>query len=54
MSSSLIDLKLLYEGQIPWGTLYAELLNNGQVLELAWKDARVVLFMSTVSKGMSI
>ena len=54
ISSSLMDLKLLYEGQIPWGTLYAELSNNGQVLELAWKDARVILFISTVGKGMSI
>ena len=54
MSSSLMDLKLLYKGQILWGTLYAELSNNGQVLELAQKDARVVLFISTVGKGMSI
>ena len=54
MSPSLIDLKLIHEGQIPWGTLYAELSNNGQVLELAWKDSKIVLFMSTVGKGMFI
>jgi Transposase IS4 len=48
MSSTLINLKLLHEGQIPWGTLYAEVTNNGQVLQLAWKDARMVLFMTTI------
>ena len=51
---SLINLKLIHEGQIPWGTLYAELSNNGQVLELAWKDSKIVLFMSTVGKGIFI
>ena len=54
MSPSLVDLKLIHEGQIPWGTLYVELSNNGQVLELAWKDSKIVLFISTVGKGMFI
>ena len=35
ISSSLIDLKLLYKGYISQGILYIELLNISQVLELA-------------------
>ena len=54
ISSSLINLKLLHKGQILWSILYAELLNNGQVLELAWKDARTVLFMTTIGSGVYI
>ena len=49
---SLINLKLIYKGQIPQGTLYIELLNNGQVLELTQKDSKIVLFISTISKGI--
>ena len=50
----LIDLKLIYKGQIPQGILYIELLDNGQVLELAQKDSKIILFISTVSKGIFI
>lgn len=48
MSSELVDLKLYYNNQIEWGKLYTEVSKDGQVMELAWKDAQVVLFMSTV------
>ena len=37
---------------IPWGQLYGALSSNGEVLELAWKDANVVLFMTTVHNGL--
>ena len=51
ISSSLVDLKLIYNSQIPWGTLYAETSEDSTVMEFAWKDAQVVLFMSTVANG---
>ena len=44
----LIDLKKTYKNQIPWGTLYRELSKNHQVMEFAWKDSKVILFLSTV------
>jgi hypothetical protein len=36
---SLTDLKLVYTAQIPWGTLYRELLEGYMVMEFAWADA---------------
>jgi hypothetical protein len=47
----LAELKLTYAAQIPWGELYGELSEDSQVMEFAWKDANVVLFMSTVDDG---
>jgi len=35
------------------GILYGELSKDGQVMEFAWKDANIVLFMSTVDDGKS-
>ena len=46
-----MDLKLIYNSQIPWDTLYAETSEDSTVMEFAWKDAQVVLFMSTVADG---
>ena len=48
---TLSDLKLKYGGQLAWGQLYGELSQDGQVMELAWKDQNVVLFMTTVATG---
>ena len=48
---TLAELKLTHTAQIPWGELYGELSKDGQVMEFAWKDANVVLFMSTVNDG---
>lgn len=49
----LTDLKLVHTAQIPWGTLYGELSKGRTVMEFAWADAQVVLFMSTVHDGQS-
>ena len=49
----LIKLKLTHTGQIPWGELYGELSKDGQIMEFAWKDANIVLFISTVDDGKS-
>ena len=48
---SLSDLKLVYSSQIEWGKLYGRLSQDGTVMEFAWKDADVVLFISTVDSG---
>lgn len=51
LEPSLVDLKLDYGNQIPWGELYGTLSPNNEVLEFAWKDQNVVLFMTTVIDG---
>jgi Transposase IS4 len=50
-SRQLQELKLTHSYQIPWGELYGELSKDHTVMEFAWKDANVVLFMSTVHSG---
>ena len=51
INQTLVELKLTHAAQIPWGELYAEVSKDGQVIEFAWKDANIVLFMSTVDDG---
>ena len=34
-----------------WGQLYRQLSKDGKVIELAWKDQNVVLFITTVATG---
>ena len=46
----LSSLKLEHNMQFPWGELYLQ--SDAEVLQAAWKDQNVVLFMSTVSGGM--
>jgi hypothetical protein len=54
LNTSLRDLKTLGD-QIPWGKLYGKVSNDGKVMEFAWKDNAVVLFMSTVARpGVTI
>ena len=47
---SLANLKLEHNTQIPWGQLHAEVNDDGDILQVAWKDQNVVLFMTTVDK----
>ena len=51
MHQTLIDLKLKHGAQLEWGKLFGRLSKDGTVLQFAWKDQQVVLFMSTVSNG---
>lgn len=51
INQRLADLKLTHAAQIPWGELYGVLSKDGLVIEFAWKDANVVLFISTVDDG---
>ena len=41
IKQTLAELKLTHTAQIPWGELYGELSKDGQVIEFAWKDARL-------------
>jgi hypothetical protein len=50
-SEFLSNLRKQFDSQIPWGQLYAEVSENKKVLQLGWKDSRVVLFMTTVLHG---
>ena len=50
-SPLLTNLKLVHTAQIPWGTLYTELSKGHTVMEFAWADTQIVLFMSTVYDG---
>jgi len=47
----LSEIKLTHAAQIPWGELYTDVSEDESVIEFAWKDANVVLFMSTVDDG---
>ena len=54
LDPSLADLKLKHGAFIEWGKLYGATSSDGTVLEFAWKDQQVVLFMTTVSNGLEI
>ena len=51
MDPRLLDLRNKWNVGIDWGKLYGYLSKDKRVLELAWKDQNVVLFMTTVSNG---
>ena len=51
ISSSLAELKLVFNNQIPWGSLYGELSEDSTVAQFAWKDSNIVLFISTILNG---
>ena len=53
INRSLADLKLVHLSQIEWGKLYGRLSEDCSVMEFAWKDADIVLFISTVNLGKS-
>lgn len=42
----------MWSSKIEWGKLYGFLSPSKKVLHLAWKDAQVVLFMTTVHTGL--
>ena len=42
---------MLYANQLDWGTLYGHVSKGNDVLQLAWKDQNVVLFVTTVHDG---
>ena len=48
MNEKLIKLKTKWSNHIAWGELYSCLSSNQKVLQLAWKDTQIVLFMTTL------
>ena len=51
LDPTLAALKLDHATQIEWGKLYGCLSNDNRVLQVAWKDQNMVLFMTTVHTG---
>ena len=48
MNEKLIELKIKWSNHIAWGELYGSLSSNQKVLQLAWKDTQIILFMITL------
>ena len=46
---SLLELRTKWNTALEWGQLYGSLSSDEKVMQYAWKDQNVVLFMSTVS-----
>ena len=51
LDQGLADLRTKWNSVLEWGKLYGRLSSDKRVMEFAWKDQNVVLFMSTVSNG---
>ena len=49
MDMRLVELKTRFGSLLQWGEQFATVTPDDKVLQLAWKDAQTVLFMSTVS-----
>ena len=48
MNEKLLELKIKWSNYITWGELYGCLSSNQKVLQLAWKDTQIILFMMTL------
>jgi hypothetical protein len=48
MNEKLLELKIKWSNHIAWGELYGCLSPDQKVLQLAWKDTQIVLFMTTL------
>ena len=48
MNEKLTELKIKWSNHIAWGKLYGCLSPDQKVLQLAWKDSQIVLFMTTI------
>ena len=48
MNEKLMELKTKWSNHIAWGELYGCLSSDQKVLQLAWKDTQIVLFMTTL------
>jgi hypothetical protein len=51
MSETLTQLKTKWSNHIAWGRLYGCLSPDQKVLQLAWKDAQIILFMTTLTEA---
>ena len=48
MNEKLLELKIKWSNHIAQGELYGCLSSDQKVLQLAWKDSQIVLFMTTL------
>src|SRR6266480_4683732 len=48
MNEKLLKLKIKWSNYIAWGELYGYLSSDQKVLQLAWKDTQIILFMITL------
>ena len=48
MNERLTELKTKWSNHIAWGELYGCISSDQKVLQLAWKDTQIVLFMTTL------
>ena len=51
LTPEISELKTLHANHLEWGTLYGHVSKGNDVLQLAWKDQNVVLFVTTVHDG---
>jgi len=51
LNPSIADIKIKHA---TWGTLYVEITRYPEVIQFAWKDNNVVLFMSTIHTGLDV
>ena len=51
LAPQLAELRTHWNPNLDWGQLYGSLSDDGKVMQFAWKDQNVVLFMSTISDG---
>ena len=51
LDPGLADLRTKWNAVLEWGKLFRRLSSDKRVMEFAWKDQNVVLFMSTISNG---
>ncbi len=53
MNDKLLELKTKWSNHIAWGELYGCLSSDQKVLQLAWKDTQIVLFMTTLVEAQT-
>src|SRR6266516_3293986 len=53
MNEKLIELKTKWSNHIAWGKLYGCLSSDKNVLQLAWQDSQIVLFMTTIVEALT-
>lgn len=53
MNEKLVELKRKWSNHIAWGELYGCLSPDRKVLQLAWKDTQIVLFMTTLADAQT-
>ena len=48
LNTCFANLKLKHEAQIEWNILYKKIINDVNVLQFAWKNQQMILFMISI------